>query len=223
MISTAELVPDRPHEHRILLVDVSWQAYEELRAVPQTRRLRMTYDRGELELMSPSKRHERLGYVLGRFIDVLTEELNVPMQGCRSTTFKRSDLSRGLEADNCYYIANEALVREREEIDLSVDPPPDLSVEIDISSSSIDRMSIYAALRVPEVWRHDSESLKFFSLNEGGQYLEIERSIAFPQITPDMLLEFLDHLYLMDETSLIREFRQWVRTELLSGPDAPQP
>jgi Uma2 family endonuclease len=164
-----------------------------------------------------------LGYVLGRFIDVLTEELNIPMQGCRSTTFKRSDLSRGLESDNCYYITNEPLVREREEIDLSVDPPPDLSIEIDITSSSINRLSISAALRVPEVWRHDSDSPKFFGLTEAGDYEQIDRSRAFPQITPEMLQEFLDHIDLMDETSLIRQFRRWVQRELLGGDAPPQP
>src|SRR4029079_3790617 len=103
-------------------------------------------------LMSPTLSHERLGYLIGRCIDAWTEEFQIPIRSCRSTTFRREDLDRGLEPDNCYYIAHEASMRGKDEVDLTIDPAPDLAVEVDVHSSSLDRMSIYAALGVSEVW-----------------------------------------------------------------------
>src|SRR3989304_806860 len=142
-------------DNRFLLPAVPWQAYIALREQSENEHVRMIYDRGVLEMMTPSKRHEQYGYLIGRLIDVWTEELKIDVQSCRTVTFKREDIQRGLEPDNCYYIAHELTVRDKVELDLSVDPPPDLAIEIDLGSSVTDKMALYAAFNVPEVWLYD--------------------------------------------------------------------
>ncbi|MBW3540925.1 MAG: Uma2 family endonuclease [Planctomycetes bacterium] len=220
MNATATVLHAPPMEDRILLHNIPWEVYEALRGCPRNRSIRFTYDRGRLELMSPSARHERLGSLAARFVQTWTLELNIPILSCGSMTLKRAILQRGLESDKCFYIQNEALVREREDIDLDVDPLPDLGIEIDITASSIERFPIYAALRVPELWHHDGETLRFYALGDDGQYHEIAHSIAFPQLTPQMLMDFLDRQYEVDETTLLRQFSQWVRETFLSDANS---
>ncbi|HEY9740149.1 MAG TPA: Uma2 family endonuclease, partial [Coleofasciculaceae cyanobacterium] len=143
--------------NRVLLRNISWQTYQDLlKDLEEQPGIRLSYDRGLLEIMAPSPPHENYKKVLGRFVETLTEELNIEIKSLGSLTCKREDLARGLEPDQCYYIQNEAVVRTLDEIDFNQDPPPDLVIEIDISSSSINRLSLYAALGVPEVWRYDA-------------------------------------------------------------------
>src|SRR5437868_4288739 len=117
-----------PTEERIVLQKVSWQEYEEYLQQYEERRIRLTYDRGTLEIMILSLGHEGFSYLLGRFVDVLTEELDIPMKAGRSTTFKREELERGLEADNCYWIQHERAMRGKRRFDGRRDPPPDLAL-----------------------------------------------------------------------------------------------
>src|SRR5947209_6294150 len=134
------------------LYGVDWREYTRmLKAFADQRGVRLTYDRGELEIMSPTFEHDNDAYILGRFVDVLTEELGLPIKGGRSTTFRRKKKQRGLEPDNCYWIAHEAQVRGLRRIDLRIHPPPDLAIEVDVTHQSINRMRIYANLGVPEV------------------------------------------------------------------------
>ena len=198
-------IPARPAAS--VLRDASWHEYVKLRDAPEMRNVRMTFDRGNLELMSPTKLHERLGYLIGRCIDVWTEEKSIPVQGCRATTFRRADLLRGLEPDNCYYIEHEPAVRERDELDLAIDPPPDLAVEVDVTNRSLDRFSIYAALGVPEVWRWSNEAVQILRLNPQRQYCEARESTALPGFPADRMVEMIGRRTTADETSLIREFR----------------
>jgi Uma2 family endonuclease len=162
--------------------------------------------------MAPSPPHENYKKVLGRFVETLTEELNIEIKSLGSLTCTREDLARGLEPDQCYYIQNEAVVRTLDEIDFNQDPPPDLVIEIDISSSSINRLSLYAALGVPEVWRYDARAITIYRL-EGERYQACDRSPTFPQITPAEVMRFLELRKTMGETSLIRSFRKWVRSQ----------
>ena len=155
---------------RLLLYDVPWTRYERLLRALDDRHLRLTYDRGTLEIMTLSHEHEGTSYLLGRFVDVLTEEADLPVKAGRSTTFRRRKKEKGLEADNCYWIANEKKVRGKKKINLKVDPPPDLALETDITHSSLDRLGIYRALRVPEVWRFDGKRMVFLILGPDGQY-----------------------------------------------------
>jgi Uma2 family endonuclease len=147
-----------------VLHDINWGTYTRLlRAFERQRRFRITYDRGTLEIMSPLWEHEKPAYILGTFIDVLVQELQLPYEPGRRVTLRRRRKSRGLEPDNCYWLANAGRLAGKTHLDLRVDPPPDLAIEVDIKRSSLDRMSIYAALAVPEVWRVSSEGLTFNS------------------------------------------------------------
>jgi Uma2 family endonuclease len=128
----------------------------------------------------------------------------------------RQDLTKGLEPDECFYIANEPLIREKERINLKFDPAPDLAVEVDLSSSSNRRMSIYASLGVPEVWRYDGRTLRVYILNTTGTYDESSISLSFPGIAISELAHFLDKRNELDANSLVREFQGWVRSQLAS-------
>jgi len=166
-------------------------------------------------MMTPSKRHEQFGYLIGRLIDVWTEELGIDVQSCRTVTFKREDIQRGLEPDNCYYIAHELTVRNKEELDLSVDPPPDLAVEIDLGASMTDKMSIYAAFKVPEVWLYDGRKLVFYLFDAQGKYLASPSSISFPQLPPAEIEKVLHQMGSASETTLVRAFREWVQAKFV--------
>lgn len=200
--------------NRVLLENISWQTYESLlKDYEEQPGFRLTYDRGKLEIMTPLAPHESSKKLIGRFVEAATEELNVEIRSLGSLTCKREDLARGLEPDQCYYIQNERVVRELDQIDLSQNPPPDLAIEIDITSSSINRLDIYVALGVPEVWRYNGSRLTILRL-EGGEYKECEFSPTLPQIPSSEVVRFLELSKTMGETSLIRLFREWVRSQV---------
>ncbi len=139
-----------PAEQRTVLRNISWQTFEALlKETGEDRGSRFAYDCGTLEIMTPLYEHENPKIQFDRFILVLAEELEIEIKSAGSTTLKRRIANRGIEPDNCYYIQNEPAVRGRQELDLETDPPPDLAIEIDISSSSVDKFGIYSALGVP--------------------------------------------------------------------------
>jgi len=198
----------------MVLEGVSWTTYwgliGDLESEPGKR---LTYDRGTLEIMVPLPPHEDYKKRIGRMVEATTEELEIEVRSLGSTTWQRQDLQKGLEPDQCYYIENERLVRGKADIDLTQDPPPDLAIEVDNTRSSLDRMAIYAALGVPEVWRFDGESLTIYRL-VGDKYASQERSAVLPLLLRVDILRFLQASQTMGETSWVREFRQWVRGKL---------
>jgi Uma2 family endonuclease len=210
-MATAEL----PTEQPILLHDVSWQTYENLLKDFDGRPIRITFDRGELEIMTLSHGPENYATLIGRFIETLTEELDIPIHSGGSTTLKRAVKKRGLEPDECYWIQHEPLMRGKKDFDITTDPPPDLAVEVDIMHSSLDRLAIYAALGILEIWRFDGKSLQVYRLGARGKYEPVERSAAFPCLPPEEVLRFLQDSDTQDETTLVRSFRRWVREEIL--------
>jgi Uma2 family endonuclease len=200
------------HESRKLLRGVSWQDYVALRDNDEYRNTRMTFDRGSLELMSPGRLHERLRIVIGKCVEAWCREMLISYQSCGSTTFRREDLERGLEPDNCYYIQNLAVVKDRAaELDLTIEPPPDLILEVDVTSSSLDKMSIYAALGVPEVWRWDDDRLQVCGLDSGGSYVNLPESPALPGFPIAVATEFVNRRTFADELLLVDEFREIIR------------
>lgn len=170
----------------------------------------MTYDRGVLEIMAPSKLHEQVKRLIGRMVETFTEELNIDVMGAGSTTFKHEDLDRGFEPDECYYVQHAADVRGKVEIDLLIDPPPDLLIEVDISRSSLNKFGIYRALGVSEVWRYDGERLRFYVL-QADAYVEVQDSLVLPPLSASQLSHVLSQRLGESETALIRGFRQWVQ------------
>ena len=206
-------------EQRILLTGIPWKTYAHLVRLYEDRPgPRMTYDRGDLELMSPSFRHESLADVLGHFVVVLTEEFGLPRASGGCVTMKLKVLKRGLEADRSFWIAHEAQVRGLEKLDLRIHPPPDLALEVEVTKSALPRMAIYAKLRVPEVWRLSRKRLRFQQLQANGKFKDVTHSVAFPQITAADLMTFLDLARTTEANALVAQFRQWVRQRL--GPPA---
>jgi Uma2 family endonuclease len=203
---------------RLVLHGISWRAYERLlRAFDEERHLRITYDRGSLEIMTLSPRHERAKHLLGVLIVALAEEVGVEIAGFGSMTFKRRPKKRGLEPDECYWVQNEARMRGKLEYNLERDPPPDLVLEIDVTSSSLNRMAIYAALGVPEVWRWDGTTLEVNVLGAKGRYAVAEKGQAFPLFRPAELVRFLALEATQGETGMLRTFRAWVRDQKAAG------
>jgi Uma2 family endonuclease len=200
---------------RFLLRDVGWEGYQSLLKIIGDRPIRVTYDRGDVELMAPLSIHERYKSLIGRMIETITEELEIQAVAVGSTTFSSEELDRGLEPDECYYLTNAGQVRDWKRIDLNVDPPPDLVVEVDISRSSLNRQGIYAALGVPEIWRFDGETMTVLLLQQERNYIPSETSAAFPFLPMNELATFLRGYALGDDTRWARTFREWVRTTLL--------
>jgi len=192
-----------------LLDDIDWETYETLRAVDANRNIRMTYDRGGLFLMSPSKLHERVAELLAQLVMVWTEVWEIPRQSVGSTTIKKEMLKRGFEPDKCFYIQHEAEVRGLDEFDADRDPPPDLSIEVDVTSISAARMPIYAAFGIPEVWRWYDERIVVYVL-AGGEYHQVDESACLPGFPFDEAARTLTSRLDYDETTLVREFRDFV-------------
>jgi len=208
-----------------VLYDIDWQTYTRLLRVFERsgRKFRLTYDRGTLEIMSPlSWQHERPAELLACFIVVLTEELDLPRMAGGSVTLRRRRKQGGLEPDNCYWIANAPLMQGKREFDLRIDPPPDLAVEVDVTSSSINRIGIYSALGVPEIWRLSTGGIAFHIL-ESGVYQVRTNSLSFPQLASADLVPFLAQWGQSDDTTIVRQFREWVKQQLLPRSSAPQP
>jgi Uma2 family endonuclease len=202
-----------------VLHDIDWKTYTRLlRTFEKTRRLRLTYDRGILEIMSPLWEHEEAVYALGRFVDVITEEFQLACRAGRSLTLRRRRKQRGLEPDNCYWIASAGRLKGKTKLDLRVDPPPDLAIEMDVTHSSLDRMSIYAALGVPEVWRATATELTF-NILEAGVYQIRSHSVSFPRLASADLMPFLAQVGQADTTALVAQFREWVRQVLRNRPE----
>ncbi|MBD1834300.1 Uma2 family endonuclease [Cyanobacteria bacterium FACHB-472] len=203
-----------PAEQRTVLPNISWETLEALLIeTGEDRGWRFAYDGSTLELMTPLFEHENPKSNFGNLIIFLALELDIEIKSAGSTTLKRQIANRGIEPDNCYYIHNEPAVRGKQKLDLETDPPPDLVIEIDITSSSVNKLEIYFALGVPELWRYDGRNLKFYQLTEG-KYSECEFSIAFPIVSVTKISEFIEQSKTIGEIALLKSFRAWVRTKI---------
>jgi Uma2 family endonuclease len=208
-MATAERV--RPAQ-RIVMHDVSWKTYQGLLADRGERPVpRMCYDQGELELTSPSDEHESNKKLISYLIVFWAMELSVPLRSLGSTTFIHEEQKRGLEPDECYYIQHESLVRGKLGIDLNVDPPPDLVVEIDVSSKSLRKLRLYAGLGIPEVWRFDGQRLTVYELTGDGQYSVRPGSVQLPGFPTADVVEWIARAQTTDEASWARAFPSWIR------------
>jgi Uma2 family endonuclease len=205
-------------EQRLLLHAVDWRTYEKFLDAVGERPLRLTYDGSNLEFMAPSWNHEWWSRRIGLLIPLLGGELDLDVQGGGSTTFKREDMERGLEPDECFYIGEHAAqMRGLRVLDLTRDSPPDLVVEVEISPAALDRPGIYAALGVPELWRFDGATLRVYRLGTDRTYSECERSPTFPALPLAEFVRFLQGTQELAENRLSRPFHEWVRAHVLPG------
>lgn len=215
MVTTIHPQPSNVLEQeRILLKGIAWGTFESLvRDLESQPNKRLTYDGGFLEIWMPLPPHESFKRWLGRIVEIVTEEMECEIRSLSSSTWRRPDLVKGVEADECYYIQNEAAVRGHMNIDLAVDPPPDLAIEIDITSLSLPRLPIYEALGVPEVWRFNGERLMFLQWVDG-EYQDIETSTVLPLVQAEEVMQLLQQAQDMGETSWARSVRRWVQGKL---------
>ena len=202
-------------EQRVILSYISWQTFEQLlKELGDKRASRLAYDEGLLEIMTPLGRHENNNRFIESLIGVIADELNLNLKRFGSLTLKRKKKLKGAEPDSCYYLQNEPLVRSKQEIDLDNDPPPDLVLEIDITSGSLDKRPIYAAIGVPEFWRYDGNKLEVFVLqSSGGDYQQVTQSLTFPWMSLDVIPRFIRQSLVDGETATLRAFRAWVREQ----------
>ena len=199
---------------RIVLSGVSWKTYLSLRNAAENDHLRMTYDQGALEIMSPSSKHELVSYLMGRMIDQWTLRFEIDIRAGRSTTFRRKDLEKGLEPDNCYWITHELQVRGKSKVNLRRDPPPDLVLEVDVSWSSIPKLPIYAALGVPEVWHwNDDDKLEVLRLAKGQKYKVAKDSRELPKFPFALVTSLIDQRQQLSDTQLVMKFIQSISSQ----------
>ncbi|NJL53848.1 Uma2 family endonuclease [bacterium] len=204
--------PLTPPAEIVHLSKISWETYETLLEELSDRRLRLTYNRGDLEILTPSPEHELSKEVLGRFVETVAEELAVPIYPLGSTTLKRAELS-GAEPDKCFYIHNIAAIRGKPRLDLREDPAPDLAIEIDVTSNSQNRLQVYADLAVKEVWIYDGDALVVNQL-QNGVYTVSQSSQFFPNVSIPEIAGFLKNAVVMDYLELVKDFRRWVRSQI---------
>lgn len=161
-------------------------------------------------MMSPKRKHENISCLLGRMIEAYSEIRGIEILSVASVTVKRSDLKKAYEADESYYVTNIDKVLAKEELDFEVDPPPDLVIEVELTSSAIDKLELFAAMQVREVWRHDGTSVQFYRLSNG-RYECIAESTELPGLSSDLINRYLDQRLQAGETTWIRAFRSEVQ------------
>jgi Uma2 family endonuclease len=194
---------------RNAVLPISWQTYKTMLVDMGDRRsARLAYDRGVLEIRMPSDLHEAINRLLARIVGVLAEELDLPLKEFGSVTLNRNDIKKGAEPDSSFYIQNADRIRGNT-INISVDPPPDLVVEIDITNSSMRSFAVYQQLGIPEIWRYANGSVKIFQLQDGN-YLECEFSLTFTAISGAVLDSFLRMSETENSTSIVRAVRKWL-------------
>lgn len=198
-------------EQKVILKGVSWETYRRLLVERgNASGTRFTYDRGMLEIMVLSVEHERLKHTIATLVELAAVELGIDVDGVGSTTFRREDLARGFEGDACFYVQNRDRVAGKARLDLPEDPPPDLVIEIDITSPSLDKLPLLAAMDVPEVWRYDGNRLSLLEL-KSGTFVEAAQSVALPGVTAEALGKLLEESKELKRTSWVRRVRAWAQ------------
>lgn len=205
-----------PPGQRVLLKDVSWKEFEAiLEDLGEHRGARIAYDNGTLEIRKPLPEQETGKVLISNLVEILLEELDIEFWSLGSTTFKNQIMTQGIEPDNCFYIQNEAAVRGKNRLDLTVDPPPDLALEIDVTSRTHPR--IYQGLGVPELWQFDKGTLTISLLQKDGTYQQGDRSQIFPKFPlTEVIPQYLNQAKTAGRNKTMKAFRAWVREVLTS-------
>ncbi|MBD2678838.1 MULTISPECIES: Uma2 family endonuclease [Nostoc] len=202
-----------PPGQRVLLQDVTWQELETiLEELGEHRAARIAYDKGILEIMAPLPEHQYDKEIISDLVKALLEELNTEFITLGSTTFKNQAMAQGIEPDQCFYIKNELKVRGKKRLDLTVDPPPDLALEIDITSRT--HPNIYQALKVPELWRFEQGKLKI-NILQHGHYVESVQSLNFPSFPlTEAIPQYLEQSLTAGRNATLKAFRAWVKRQI---------
>lgn len=206
----------RAGEARLVVPDASWRVYETwVDSLPESTPVRMAYDGRDLEITTKGPDHEDYRQLLGHLVVEIARSLKLPLKSLGETTWKRAEIQRGIEADQCYYFNSEKLraaAKSRGDNDVTAFPNPDLAIEIDLSPSLIDRPGIYAAMGVAEVWRFDGEILTIERLGPDGRYEEVAAS-TFLGVRPDEVARWLVAEDTSDEIAWLERLTAWLRNE----------
>jgi len=195
----------------LVVPGVGWDQYEDLlNDLVDRPGVRVSYDGGRLEIMSPLPEHEEYKEFISDLARAFSEETGIPLEKRGSATWKRQRIQRGVEPDTCFYVANAERSAGKRKIDLESDPPPDIAVEIDITNESLSKFPIYAGLGVPEIWRYDGSRVRIYHL-EGDAYIETDASRFLRHLPSSMLTEFLDLSKTQSQTAALAAFRQRIR------------
>ena len=215
-MSVVATPPVESQEQRIILDNVNWETYEGLLAANRDRSSpRMAYDKGTLEIMTPSLKHEDLKQILATAAELAAEEWGIEFRNLGSTTYRRQEPRQGAEPDSCLYVQNVERIRGKEEINLAVDPPPDLVIEIEITSPVLNRLPIYAGFGVPEIWITDGHSVRILRLSQElhltDRYLTQEKSEVLPPLDAAVLTRFVEQSTALTMLAWRRTVREWAR------------
>jgi len=207
----ATMIPVEQAAQTVILRNVSWPLYQQLLAEKQdSGNPRFAYNRGTLEITMPSFEHEQINRSLSDIFGALADELEIDFINGGSTTFDREDLEQGFEPDTCFYIQRAEAVRGQTQIDLKIDPPPDLVIEIDITHPSLNKFPIFTGLGIPEVWRYHKGRLTIFHL-ENDEYHEQPVSSALPCVTGEELTRLIVASRQLKRAEWLREVRDWAQ------------
>ena len=192
----------------VSIPDVSWQEFEEiLEELSEKRGSRIAYSQGTLEIMVPLPEHERAKILIADLVKAILRSQRRNWEPLGSTTFKREEAA-GVEPDECFYIQNQQTVIGKDRIDLSIDPPPDLAIESDITSKT--RTNAYIAIKVPEIWIYDSGRLKI-NLLQDDRYIESRTSPTFPNLPiPEIVPKAMERAKQIGTSQALLEFEDWL-------------
>ncbi len=197
----------------LLLHDINWQLLETLlQELEKSSATRLSYSKGYLEIMVPLAQHEYAKTLIGNLVEILLEELDIEFFALGSTTFKNEIMAQAVEADECFYIQNEAKVRGKDRLDLTIEPPPDLAIEIDITSRTL--FDNYEQLGIPELWRYDGDKLEI-NLLQDNHYVISTSSAQFPDFpVQEWVPDYLKKSKLVGRNNAVKEFRTRVREKI---------
>ena len=202
-----------PPGHQLLLKNVSWQQFQDiLQNLDESRSARLSYSQGTLEIMTPLPEHEDDKVIIGDLVKAILEEMDIEFRSLGSTTFENEAMRQAVEPDDCFYIQNEAQIRGKKRLNLEIDPPPELAIEIDITSRT--KFNNYQELGVAELWRYNGKKLEI-NILQSGKYVQSKTSLAFPNLPiADVLHDFVEQSKVKGRNATMKIFRAWVREQL---------
>jgi Uma2 family endonuclease len=206
-----ELIVKLPPASTLILHEISWEEYEELLdALGEAKGLRVSFDKGTMQIMTLSTRHDKYARLIDNLVSLFSITRRIKVLCYGSATMKKQDKLKGAEPDSCFYVQNAERVGKQSDIDFSIDPPPDLVVEVDLGHDSISKFPLYAALGVNEIWRYDGQFLTMYHLTLG-QYIPASASQALPELTSETLTEFLARSHHQDQYEVVLAFETWLQ------------
>lgn len=203
----------RSQNASVVLSGIPWETYNAFVDENMDKMLRpfLFFEDGNLLIMTIGSYHEYSKDAIAYLVKTLCSEFRIRSRSYGNTTYRREDIECGFEPDSCFYIASEPSVRDVLHLDLSIHPSPDLIIEIDITSLSSFKHSIFAAFGIPEIWRFDGEEAEILKL-DAGKYVSVRNSISLPLLTAKKLTEFILQSRSFDSLDFEEMIRNWARS-----------